>query len=77
MKPNKVLEMQAQLCRAFGNGTRLEIVHILRDGSIDDQYRRLFATPYPCRPNPIDLSVARPLARQYNILDIRKMDMLD
>jgi ArsR family transcriptional regulator, virulence genes transcriptional regulator len=32
MIPKEVYEMQAQLCQALGNATRLEIVHILRDG---------------------------------------------
>jgi DNA-binding transcriptional ArsR family regulator len=32
MIPKEFYEMQAQLCQALGNATRLEIVHILRDG---------------------------------------------
>jgi len=44
---------------------------------LDDQFRGLFATRYPCRPNPIGLSVVRLLRRQDNILDIRGVDMLD
>jgi len=44
---------------------------------LDDQLRGLFATRYPCRPNPIGLSVVRLLARQDNILDIEGVDVLD
>lgn len=44
---------------------------------LDDQMRGLFATRYPCRPNPIGLSVVRLLARRENILDIAEVDMLD
>jgi tRNA (adenine37-N6)-methyltransferase len=44
---------------------------------LDDQLRGLFATRYPCRPNPIGLSVVRLLARRENFLDIEGVDMLD
>jgi tRNA-Thr(GGU) m(6)t(6)A37 methyltransferase TsaA len=44
---------------------------------LDDQLRGLFATRYPCRPNPIGLSVARLLVRRENILDIEGVDVLD
>jgi tRNA-Thr(GGU) m(6)t(6)A37 methyltransferase TsaA len=44
---------------------------------LDDQLRGLFATRYPCRPNPIGLSVVRLLARRENILDIEGLDMLE
>ncbi|MEW6181075.1 MAG: tRNA (N6-threonylcarbamoyladenosine(37)-N6)-methyltransferase TrmO [Chloroflexota bacterium] len=37
----------------------------------------LFATRYPCRPNPIGLSVVRLLERRGNELHIRGADMLD
>lgn len=37
----------------------------------------LFATRYPCRPNPIGLSVVHLLERRGNELDIRGADMLD
>jgi tRNA-Thr(GGU) m(6)t(6)A37 methyltransferase TsaA len=37
----------------------------------------LFATRYPCRPNPIGLSVVRLLERRDNELLIRGVDMLD
>jgi tRNA (adenine37-N6)-methyltransferase len=44
---------------------------------LDDQLRGLFATRYPCRPNPIGLSIVRFLTRRENILDIDGVDMLD
>lgn len=37
----------------------------------------LFATRYPCRPNPIGLSVVRLLERRGDELLIRGVDMLD
>lgn len=54
------------------NGYTLQVKPFL-----DDQLRGLFATRYPCRPNPIGLSVVRLLARQDNILDIEGVDVLD
>lgn len=44
---------------------------------LDDQMRGLFATRYPCRPNPIGLSVVRLLARHANELEIEGVDVLD
>ncbi len=44
---------------------------------LDDQRHGLFATRYPCRPNPIGLSVVRLTARQGNTLEIEGVDMLD
>ena len=44
---------------------------------LDDQLHGLFATRYPCRPNPIGLSIVRLLARRENILDIEGVDVLD
>jgi len=44
---------------------------------LDDNLRGLFATRYPCRPNPIGLSVVRLVARRDNILDIEGVDVLD
>jgi tRNA-Thr(GGU) m(6)t(6)A37 methyltransferase TsaA len=44
---------------------------------LDDQLRGLFATRYPCRPNPIGLSSVRLLAIRDNLLDIEGVDMLD
>lgn len=37
----------------------------------------LFATRYPCRPNPIGISVVRLLERQGNRLHIQGVDVLD
>jgi tRNA-Thr(GGU) m(6)t(6)A37 methyltransferase TsaA len=44
---------------------------------LDDQLRGLFATRYPCRPNPIGLSVVRLIARRGNLLEIEGVDVLD
>jgi tRNA-Thr(GGU) m(6)t(6)A37 methyltransferase TsaA len=44
---------------------------------LDDRLHGLFATRYPCRPNPIGLSIVRLLNRRDNILEIEGMDMLD
>ena len=44
---------------------------------LDDQWRGLFATRYPCRPNPIGLSIVRLLARHDNVLEIEGVDVLD
>jgi tRNA-Thr(GGU) m(6)t(6)A37 methyltransferase TsaA len=44
---------------------------------LDDQYRGLFTTRYPCRPNPIGLSVVRLVRRQANMLSFIGADMLD
>jgi tRNA-Thr(GGU) m(6)t(6)A37 methyltransferase TsaA len=44
---------------------------------LDDQWRGLFATRYPCRPNPLGLSVVRLLARRGNVLEIEGVDVLD
>jgi tRNA-Thr(GGU) m(6)t(6)A37 methyltransferase TsaA len=44
---------------------------------LDDQLRGLFATRYPCRPNPVGLSVVRLLARRDNILEIEGVDVLN
>jgi tRNA-Thr(GGU) m(6)t(6)A37 methyltransferase TsaA len=44
---------------------------------LDDQLHGLFATRYPCRPNPVGLSIVRLLARRENILDIEGVDVLD
>jgi tRNA-Thr(GGU) m(6)t(6)A37 methyltransferase TsaA len=44
---------------------------------LDDQWRGLFATRYPCRPNPLGLSVVRLLARRDNVLEIEGVDVLD
>ena len=44
---------------------------------LDDQTRGLFATRYPCRPNPIGLSTVRLLSRDAKILEIEGVDVLD
>ena len=44
---------------------------------LDDQLRGLFATRYPCRPNPIGLSIVRLQACRENILDIEGVAVLD
>ncbi len=44
---------------------------------LDDRLHGLFATRYPCRPNPIGLSIVRLIDRQENILTIAGVDVLD
>jgi tRNA-Thr(GGU) m(6)t(6)A37 methyltransferase TsaA len=44
---------------------------------LDDQWRGLFATRYPCRPNPLGLSVVRLLEQRDNVLEIEGVDVLD
>jgi tRNA-Thr(GGU) m(6)t(6)A37 methyltransferase TsaA len=44
---------------------------------LDDQLHGLFATRYPCRPNPIGLSVVQLLARRDNMLEIEGVDVLE
>jgi tRNA-Thr(GGU) m(6)t(6)A37 methyltransferase TsaA len=44
---------------------------------LDDQQHGIFATRYPCRPNPIGLSLVRLLRVDGNHLDIEGIDMLD
>jgi len=44
---------------------------------LDHKVRGLFATRYPCRPNPIGISVVRLLSRKENILTIKGVDVLD
>ena len=44
---------------------------------LDDQEHGLFATRYPCRPNPIGLSLVRLLQVEGNRLDVVGIDMLD
>jgi len=43
---------------------------------LDDHLRGLFATRYPCRPNPLGLSVVRLLELWGNILEIQGVDVL-
>jgi tRNA-Thr(GGU) m(6)t(6)A37 methyltransferase TsaA len=44
---------------------------------LDDQEHGVFATRYPCRPNPIGLSLVRLLSVDGNRLNIEGIDMLD
>jgi tRNA-Thr(GGU) m(6)t(6)A37 methyltransferase TsaA len=44
---------------------------------LDDKQHGLFTTRYPCRPNPIGLSIVRLQARHENTLDIEGVDILD
>jgi tRNA-Thr(GGU) m(6)t(6)A37 methyltransferase TsaA len=44
---------------------------------LDNQLRGLFTTRYPCRPNPISLSIVRLLASHENTLEIEGEDVLD
>jgi len=44
---------------------------------LDDQEHGIFATRYPCRPNPIGLSVVHLLRVKGNRLEVEGVDMLD
>jgi tRNA-Thr(GGU) m(6)t(6)A37 methyltransferase TsaA len=44
---------------------------------LDNQKYGVFATRYPCRPNPIGISVVQLLEREGNRLKIQGVDMLD
>jgi tRNA (adenine37-N6)-methyltransferase len=44
---------------------------------LDDQTHGVFTTRYPCRPNPIGLSIVRLLRRDNNRLTFCGADMLD
>ncbi|MHB0967253.1 MAG: tRNA (N6-threonylcarbamoyladenosine(37)-N6)-methyltransferase TrmO [Chloroflexi bacterium] len=44
---------------------------------LDDQMHGIFSTRYPCRPNPLGLSVVRLVKREGNLLLIKGADMLD
>ena len=44
---------------------------------LDDREHGVFATRYPCRPNPIGLSIVHLLRVEGNHLDIEGVDMLD
>jgi tRNA (adenine37-N6)-methyltransferase len=44
---------------------------------LDDQTHGVFATRYPCRPNPLGLSVVQLIERKDNILHFKGADMLD
>lgn len=34
MQPSSIYEIQAELCRSMSSATRIEIVHVLREGSL-------------------------------------------
>jgi tRNA-Thr(GGU) m(6)t(6)A37 methyltransferase TsaA len=44
---------------------------------LDNEYHGLFATRFPCRPNPIGISVVELVAYQGNVLEISGVDVLD
>jgi tRNA-Thr(GGU) m(6)t(6)A37 methyltransferase TsaA len=44
---------------------------------LDDQSHGIFATRYPCRPNPLGLSVVQLIERRENLLYFKGADMLD
>lgn len=44
---------------------------------LDDKEHGLFATRYPCRPNPIGISTVRLMSRLENTLTIEGVDVLD
>jgi len=54
------------------SGYRLKVKPFL-----DDQYRGLFATRYPARPNQIGISIVRLLKRSGKILEVEGIDVLD
>ena len=44
---------------------------------MDDKPHGIFATRYPCRPNPLGLSVVQLIERKENLLCFKGADMLD
>lgn len=44
---------------------------------LDDMVHGVFATRYPCRPNPIGFSVVQLITREGNLLHFKGADMLD
>ncbi len=54
------------------NGYELQVKPFL-----DDRKHGIFATRYPCRPNPIGMSIVRILTCHENILIVEGVDMLD
>ena len=44
---------------------------------LDDKQHGLFTTRYPCRPNPIGISIVRLLSCQNNVLSIHGVDVLE
>jgi len=51
--------------------------HLKVQPFLDAQAHGLFATRYPCRPNPIGLSLVELVARRENVLEITGIDILD
>jgi len=54
------------------NGYELQVKPFL-----DDRKHGIFATRYPCRPNPIGMSIVRILSCHENGLTVEGVDMLD
>ena len=44
---------------------------------LDDQEHGVFATRYPCRPNPLGISIVKLLSRKENSLTVEGIDTLD
>jgi tRNA-Thr(GGU) m(6)t(6)A37 methyltransferase TsaA len=44
---------------------------------LDDRQHGLFTTRYPCRPNPIGISIVQLISCQKNILNIHGVDVLE
>jgi len=55
---------------------RLSCCRLLVRPFLDGQRRGLFATRYPCRPNPIGLSVVGLRGRRGNVLEVEGIDVL-
>lgn len=54
------------------NGYSLRVIPFL-----DDKLHGLFSTRYPCRPNPLGMSIVHLVSRRENILEIEGVDILD
>ncbi|NMB56178.1 MAG: tRNA (N6-threonylcarbamoyladenosine(37)-N6)-methyltransferase TrmO [Leptolinea sp.] len=52
-------------------------IALLVNPYLDEKKHGLFATRFPCRPNPLGFSVVRLVTRKENILFISGADMLD
>lgn len=55
-----------------GSGVRMKVQPFL-----DDRLHGVFATRYPCRPNPIGISVVAVISRNENMISFKGADMLD
>jgi tRNA (adenine37-N6)-methyltransferase len=44
---------------------------------LDDKPHSLFSTRYPCRPNPLGISIVKLVSRQEKFLEIEGVDILD